>query len=697
MGFADIDTKTSLNLGVFLSVVVKDRSDGNTATLYFSDGEDSSTQVDGTRHQWEGRVQKTWTIKKADQKIGTSRWNPPTASFTLRIDGAGDDLWTYADPTGGWQWLKGEAQVWLVDLDQAGTSGSRRQVKGTVESFVADPNALKLTIKGNSYRKRVDGRRMSTPSESFTEFIRPVYDASLGSGQGSHGELNGAITSTATTIDLKDVRFAFTTVDWESGMVAVIMTGTGGSGYVPAEACYIESGAGGPLIGGNPSGTITVSRGYAGTTPKAHADESTVWLLQQGNDPQYARDEAYEFVVPYIFGQSEGNKGIVVQVWPQVEIAGGGLLCWFSRGKTGPVGDSWLLDDTGDIETTPVLGTYNDFDDSIDPGNAGDWKTIEPHFLPCGSYCDAEIQHTFTPAWERNTSKAWFRVSGIRNPPNTAPLTTPIGIMRYLVTDETWAAGLTDAIDSGAVTSWDSGDWLDEYSGIDYFDNVTGIVPGIAEQDMPYLADVLCELCDVVNSDLFTRQGRWYPKYRDVAGTADRTIDESEPLKIRQWTNDTDYCNEIDAIVGQSILSQPKTSAVAGADPQEPEEVPYTAVVQSATDIDLDGEIISRTMSRQWWRFHMTRPWSISSSNTIQPVSSYWTTAHRRMLSLLSQQQLYIETELPSNFAWIEQGDTIAYDYEPYTTRLGQVREVTISRNGAAAPRVKLKSWHVNF
>jgi len=700
MAFADIAGKDQANLEVFVELTLTNTNTEATQTFYWSRGHVQTDKVDGTLRDWERRLEPNWSVLEPKPEIGSSRWAFPTAKFVLHLGDSNDDLWDYVYAP--WQWKRATANVYLVDMDQEYTSASVNGVRQKLTGIVREhsvtppqrddrgqmqPGSVSLQLIDRLYQMTIAGRRMSSVTQYFTDFVRPLYDFE----NGDDAELDGAINATQTTITLKNIMTGI--ARWTANRVAVIVSNTGGLGYEPVEAMWVES---------NDAGNdITVRRGYGGTTAQSHVDSSTVWLLENGIDNKFCRDEAYQHVVPFVFGETAANRGIVLPAWPQANddngASDGSLVFWYARGKYGAtLAKFWWLDDAGGMQDEGSPTNYNDYDNACRPASPAIWRYIEPHFKLCGSYVipTVEYKSLVLNNWSKDESKAWVRTNGVIDPGGSNPYDHAAGVLWYMATNTNWALGLSDIIHSDALTAWDTGAWITEYSGVDYWDHITVVVPGLGERSNPPAADFFAELCDVVNSDLFYREGQLYPKKRETAGSADHTYKCYDWLRARQYEEDRDYCNTLEVDHGQPVLSSPD-------DPNaiEPEEVPFDLRLHKATAVALDEEEIVRSISRKWCRFAMTRDYLAGDDNGDQVFSSYWRDAHRKLLTLLAQPQLWVEAWWPSSEAHLQQGETIEFDDSPYVTGDdGQIREVEIYQSGEREPiRVRSLSLHIDY
>jgi len=226
---------------------------------------------------------------------------------------------------------------------------------------------------------------------------------------------------------------------------------------------------------------------------------------------------------------------------------------------------------------------------------------------------------------------------------------------------------------------------------------VTGIIPAKGStEDPPYIMDVLHEQADVVNSDFFVRDGLVYPTRRGAATTADYTIDSTDFSaggKARMLKDpQTIYCNVLKAECGQAVLSHPSTTLN-----EPPVNVPYTSILQNHAEIGRRGRR-EATALRKWWRFHFSEAWTqYNNDDDGSAHLEYWEAAHQDMLDQRAQPQIWMEAKLSPRFLTIEQGETIAFDCAPFTTRKGQVRAVKIQGGQGKPITVTVRSWHISF
>ncbi|MBT7101172.1 hypothetical protein HN937_27590, partial [Candidatus Poribacteria bacterium] len=214
----------------------------------------------------------------------------------------------------------------------------------------------------------------------------------------------------------------------------------------------------------------------------------------------------------------------------------------------------------------------------------------------------------------------------------------------------------------------------------------------------PNLMDALQELADVVNSDMWVREGLIYPKRRKVAATADATVDDSDfvinsnPMQLKD--PQTIYCNVYRALYSADVLSRPTL-----ADDMPPVQIPMGITLIDHDEVKANNSVSTEVdVSRTWWRQHLTASW-IQQQKTAQQNSHLadWTAGNEVQFDQRSQSQVWMESTLSHRFAWLEQGDTIAYDVDPYTSRLGQIRDIRISGGDGKPVTMKVRSWHINF
>ena len=705
MAFSDIANELGpLSLRFFVAINVYNRTADTTTTLYFSDGQEPHTEdIDGALRAWDGRVGR-WTITKPNQKWGTSRWAHPTATFELWFGDANDALWDNVGTSKDWEGQG--ATVYLAAYNSSGLVGVRTQIIGKTTDAAGGQQTEafgSITIAGNCPDLPVAARDLTLSNEFFTGFVNPrVFN--------DYGVLINGASAQASTVTLS--------VDnaqghWESGQVAMVADGKSGVGFGPQEAMYI-SGKNGAF--GSAVVNLSVARAYAGTSASSHPSGQTVWLLDNGMSTNYAPTDSFDTVLPYVFGTTADQRGIVLPVWPSwvyPDSGGSFFAMYWTRGIAGNVAEAWRFIKTSGALTSNWTNfggaNINEFDDvtsSISPGppsaTPSSFNNIEPHFLPAGSYCTVSngagggVEAT---GWDRENDKVWIRTRGIKSP-GGSPYVSPPGIALYLAADTTWGNGLAAPFHNPTIQTWNTGDWVDEYTGVDYFDQIAGSVPEFrkANETIPNLADALHELCDIVNSDLFVLNGKWRPKRRKIANTADVTIGPEDlipKLKLNQINGANEYANELRARYAQTVWTEPDLTA---GDETPPEPIPWEMTIRNDAEITRRGGLVtSKTITRKWWRFNMTADWSIGTTQNSRRHLRMWNRAHEVQLSQRAQPQVWIEAPLPARFAYVEQGDTAQYDVSPFTNRKGQVREVRITGGGGRTASVLAKSLHIEF
>lgn|GEM_PF-2505276 len=700
MAFSALADKAITNVGVFVSVDVLDTSTGTTTTLYFSDGQRPAADWvgDGTVREWDGKI-RGWEIVKPNQKLGTARHAHATMRLSLWVSGYDDDLWDYLTPDHQWERIDEGVNAWLVDLDQSPGSGSRRQFIGMVGSEpdnIMPDSAFTVDGVGGWYNTRVPTRRLATPDGGWTEYGEARNRA--------YASISGAVTAAQTHINLSSVG-GFGNVT--AGDVMVLMDGTGASGPpIPREACYLS----GINTDGANASSVDVRRGYGFTSATSHIDRQTAWFSKNGISDPYTKASAYEQQLGFVFGYMSAYRGIVMPMVPYT-LQDDHYLFYWTRGSGGTASRSWLFQhDEFWRNIGAENSSFNDYGDSYKFDSAilgtGD-ENCEPHWQLAGTYFRTSGQsatsghgpHTGS-GWNSEAWDVYARVPGIKNPNNGIYSAAP-GIARYLATNSRWACGITSAFHVSAMSNWNAGGWFDEFAGLTYPFRIAGNVPAFDNtEEPPKLADVIAELCDITNSDLFYRGGQWYPKRRTVAATSTATITRSDVIghiEMSRGSRHKDYINELVAETAQSVLSEPGTKAT-----DVPAPVPYKSVLQDDDEINnlggyIDGKV-SLTISRKWWRFDLSADWKISNTKRQQRHLQWWRAAHAKQLDHRAQAQVWTVTKLPARYLWLEQGDTIEFDDVPgITTRKGQIRDIRITGGQDQPVTLKVRSWHINF
>jgi len=428
-----------------------------------------------------------------------------------------------------------------------------------------------------------------------------------------------------------------------------------------------------------------------------------VWTCWNGTQDEYTQANGYGAQLGYVFGRAASKRGIVIPAIPFC-IQDNKFNLYFTRGYAQDVLRAWWYSGGGFSEeySAVEIDTYDDVRSSYKPASAtgaGNNQNVQPHYLPAGTYARTDAA---AGGWESETDKLWLRVGGILNP-TSAPYSAPPGIAMFLAQNSNWGCDISSAFHASSISAWNAGGWDDEFAGVNYFKRIAGQVPefGKQTQEQPKISDVLAELCDLVNSDLFYKDGRWFPKRRAVAATATATIGQSDVIgkvsSTRGGFKHPDYANELVPGYNQSVLSEPKT----GTD-EVPVSIPWEPVIRDWDEILRRGGIlsgkISRDVKREWWRFDMAQDWEIGNSGRQKKHLQYWITAHKEQLDHRAQPQLWVEATLPARYLWLEQGDTIEYDgFDHVTSRKGQIREIRINLDMGKPVTLTVKSWHINF
>ena len=691
MAFSALTTNYgALSIGVFVRVVATNVSSGVTQTLYFSDGEHPATDwVDIGAVNWLGKIRGDWTITKPDQKIGQSGWTHPTASFDIWLGGAEDDLWDYLGVN--WEWDNGTADVWLVDLSQTPGSGYRKQIQGNVRKGPEDLElfkSFKLDIVGNHYKERILATQLAAPTATGTGFVRPREQA-----QGNHVKTSAAVAAADTTITLSTMNASY-----RRGRVVILSTSP--------EMIWIGSVVGNTLA--------FLRRGYGGTSALSYTAGASAHCYKNGTNGALAPDTAREQTLPYVFGKGAQNRGIVLEIWPsdyEGTLGGsatGDIEAWVARGKLDHNGIAWWSTDAGaNVQAVGSAGSalrYNDFDNPnpaaayVHLGRPG--RPANP--IPAGTYVTFVNNADFGGGtFTSESDRLWIRCAGVSAGAG-GPIRWPTGTTNYLLTNANWSFGYTlsnvvySVSGDTRISGPNTGKWADEYTE-DYWSEITGIVPEKGSTgDIPFIMDVLHEQADLVNSDFFVREGLLYPTRRGAAATADYTIDSTDFSaggKARMLKDpQTIYCNVLKAECGQAVLSHPSTTLN-----EPPVNVPYTSILQNHAEIGRRGRR-EATALRKWWRFHFSEAWTqYNNDDDGSAHLEYWEAAHQDMLDQRAQPQIWMEAKLSPRFLPVEQGETIAYDTAPFTTRKGQVRAVKIQGGQGKPITVTVRSWHISF
>lgn len=626
--------------------------------ILMSDGEFVGDWVDGTERAWEGRIVGTSTLHFPRQKLRSAKWSPPTCSFSIKLGDRDDDFWDYLDPT-VYTWDGSSATVYLVDADQGDAAGAEVFLFGIVKGGPRGAklnSTLRITLV-DQHNITLPCNQYSMPSETRTGFVAPA--AQDGGGQ----VLDGAITAAATTITI-----AVTTGEWIAGRVVVCED----------EAMYIVSKNGNDLV---------VTRGYAGTIAFSHANGLTVRCYRNGPHAGLVEQlptGGYDTVLQYVFGQSGMNRGPCIPVWPMAfEDSGltGNFEWWFTRGKVAIGQLDGLWDNIGGLITSHVIDGDWPWNDLDNPNSGGTGAHRTPNILLAGSYIDIRATGYIPDA-------AWIRSNGIDDGGGNV-LRYPCGIADYLATDTTWACGFTSPFYGNRITAWNAGDWADEYSGVDYWDDIQGVCPSPGSREAPGLMDSLHDLGRLVGSAWTTREGLLYPHRLYIASGAstDLTVtpdymDEGAVPEV-MFDPDGDMCNVLDMSVSQDVLNDPDP---AGANEYDPEAIPFKVTVQDSAAIVLRGDEVRGEMVTKYFWIRADLGWVYKEFSAFTDQTQHLKTmelAADDHLLVRSQEQIYMRAKLSHRaLSSAHVGKIITYDYPPYTSTQGLIREVKITVGG---------------
>jgi hypothetical protein len=697
VAFADIADTTATNLQLFAVVDVYDRDSDTTTTLYLSEGDTHTDQVDGTVRDWDGRIDG-WKQTDSDQKIGTSRWAHPNASITVylgnQVGDAADDLWDYL--TDDHVWYRQSFTLYLVDMSQAWTStsvnGSRIIHRGKISarpSNLREGAHFSLRSEGNLWRERIPLRKTSIASKWRCGFVQPVLWTGLNS------QLTANVNATQTTFTVSG------TGDMYAGQVCMVCdAGTGNND----ELLFVES-----VVGL----TFEAVRGYQGSTASAHSIDDWCYNMAPGPAQGSPTDGASEQVIPIVQGRGLADRGIhdltSYLLSRQYRTVAGAIEAWASSAKGPVVMETW--DNEGGVisSLTPGnAGTFNDWDDVGgfalpwgDPILSGTSYHLDPHPIPTGTYFYSGVGPS---AYKAGTINVWARISGITRDDSEGGtlVQSPAGTVKFLIENAYAGLGLTlaDEVDDDRIDGWNSGDWADEYSE-NYWTEVACVLPAFGASDAPYTMDAIQEACDLVNSDCFVSGGKLYPKRRTVAATADLTVEDyhlagNRPTRLDD-PQDT-YCNVLTPKWSQPLWSEP-----SGND--DPVSIPMESIIGDDDEIALVGEVFEKKLSRAWFYMNLQQDWiqqtTPAASLQTQHLNT-WNVVHQEQLAMRAQPQIYIRATVQENCTWLQQGHTVDFNVPGITTAKGQVRQVERSRpssgNGPRRPiRTEIESWHISF
>ena len=700
MAFADIADTTSTNLQLFAVVNVYDRDTDTTTTLYWSEGDTHTDQVDGTVRDWEGRIDG-WKQADHDQKIGTSRYAHPSASIRVylgnQVGDEADGLWDYL--TDDHQWEGQPLKLYLVDMSQAGGAGAELIFHGKVGPRPADLREgefFSLRGIGRHQGARLPNQSLSMASEWRCAFLQPLVWST------SNSQLGAGVNATATTW----VTNLLGANGINPGMVVACCDAGTGDNF---ELAWVEE-----VPAAN---QLTVKRGYMGTTAVGHAQNDWVYALLPGPLGSAIADKAAGLVIPLIVGSGDAGKGVypytdyvAARGWRTLGV-GHSVEVWISSG-VGPKAQEYWYESSGSITVDAAPTTYNDISgaygaNAINHGDAipalAENVHLEPNPIPSGTYVEGEgIQSHM-----HSQIQYWVRVRGLtrENTQAGTVITSVAEIIKYVMQTPTWGLGYTlaDVVDDDRIDGWDSGDFPDEYAEA-WWNEIAGAFPAFGATSSPYALDVLQEFCDLVNADMFVRGGKLYPKRRTVAATADLTVEDyhlvgSRPVHI----NDPHgaYCNVFRAAGTPDLMSEPDE-----VNNNVPITIPYESIIGDDDEIDRYGDIVETRISRLWARMELATQWDMTQ---VMPAGAqqtrhleYWEAVHQEQLAMRAQPQIYIRATVQENCTWLQQGHTVEFNVPGITTAKGQVRQVERSRpasgNGPRRPiRTEIESWHISF
>jgi len=668
MAFADLLTNYgALSIGLFVRVTVENVSDGSTQTFRWTDAQTAAGDWvgEGSVEEWDGRIRGQWTVEKIAPKINEPKWTHPRCKFKVAIGGSDDAIWDYLGDD--WLWPGASADVWLVDMGQAAGSGYRKQVSGAVRNDVIDASLYSefgLEIVGNYYNYNVQlpGNQVARSTRwGSAGFIQPAR----ANADGTLSSIGSAIGSADTLIKLSQTMM---TPGYKDGDVAVINS----------EVVFIKSAA---VSGG--AEYWDVVRGYLDSTEDAHAANSLLYVFRGDPHAGMTLTDRYDKIVPFVFGQTGVNRGIVVKANTLAKTQGyasGWNECWYARGKcsatVGYVNSGGVWDARSGVN-------MSNYDDIANPWNGvgpTSWGGhFVPHILPVGSYITLGQKVS-----------GYVRCHGAYSGADL--LRYPDGIAKYLMENSGWALGETSAVNTSQVQGVNSGGWAGEFTE-DYWDHISGIVPKQDATEPARAMDVIQELADIVNSDMFTREGTLTPKRRTAPGTATYTIDDADvvgahPKRIKPKQDL--YCNDLTAEYDQPVYLQP---VLGGSD--APDQATFNSRFRDKADIASRGAITAK-VNRKWWRFHLAAVFPVAGDGTASFVK-WWEDAHAELFEMRNQPQIWMEASLSPRFLPMEQGEAIDFDTAQTTDRVGQIRDIVIKGGGGKAPDLTARSWHIDF
>jgi hypothetical protein len=682
--FDDIADRTVVNVGVFATVDVYNTSTETSTTLYLSLGSVPTRKVDGTMRQWEGWLESV-TVTVPTQTPGTSKWAYPNATLTLSGGGptGTPGWWAYQSPT--YEWQGGDVKIFAVDLASTYVSSINNGVRCLFEGIV-DSGPQKATIGktftiravGPCFKVELPNTRWCRPSPTSTDFVCPPNEDEGVTILAGHG------------IDSDDIQIyldSATLASWHVGRVA----------YCGSEVMLILS------SGTDGTGDyITVTRGYNGTTPAAHAAGADIYVHVNTTLPIAFPPDRQAHFLPFVFGPYVENRGQIVRAFPSVQSAGadfgtGFWLVYFTRGRVATDGAerAWQWDDS--LSRTnqwnyASLGTdtYNDLNH---PFISGSQTYHSPHFNLQGSYLTA-FGVIWWDASTPDTDQLWVMTEGIRDSGGTV-LKEPYYIFDYLAEDTDWGCGLTSAFFPGALTAWETA-----LSGTSFYDQICGVVPAYSDTEQVHLADALYELADLCDSDLFVRGNsinvRWYPQRRQNPNEADHTVTAIDILEEPTYLRDpyNQRCTRLVARYTGEVWSE---GSDFSADDYVPLQMLYESTHATATQAEISrlGRI-TRSVSRRWWRMNLSDDWVRDVGETAGDqlgLLDYWVEANALLYTKLNEPQVWTEVKLGPNWLHVHQGETIEYDIDGITTTHGQIRNL-VYRFDQSGSTVTVRCWH---
>ena len=708
MAFSDIKDDTATTIQLFVTVDVYDVDTETTTTLRWSEGEVTTNKVDGTIRDWEGRVDG-WEIDHPDPPIGGGAWPHNNASLQVWIgSNAGDNADTIWDSlTDDHVWDKGAVTITLVDMTQDDGDGARDELIGEVSYFARrlQPNSfVQLECEGLLHQVRCPNPTVNPAGKNGCTFVQPVVNNSSGA------DLDGAVNDSTTTFSMSGVQ------GFEVGMVCLV--------HDSDELVRIEN-----IVGND----LTVKRGYNGTTATAHADADWVYGMLPGANTVAQSSPIENLVLPFVFSRGSQDKGCHdVTAYglgrsrsnynDATAPGGGSAIEWYvGAGPSLSVVQTWSLlnDGTSIQDNTVSISTYNDWDNGATGvagtklvagaaiGASNDYH-LDPHPVPSGTYFQAiPFYHTFSPTlqWEAGKCRQWVLLQGLTDDgtPGGNPHRYPGGIMQAIIVNANWGLNLTlaDYVYTDRITGWNTGDWQDEYSE-SWAEVIEGVVPAFGATEAPFVVDVFQELCDLVNADLFVREGLFYPTRRAVAGTADLTVEADHlaggawPVRVRDPQGI--YCNQLIVDFGQDLLTE-----AHDADDLQPTKIPYTLTIDDYPEQTARGSVVSKRLTRQWFRMWLSNTYPIHDNSAhALDFLEHWDDSQQEQFDHRSQPQVWMESDLCESCAFLQQGETVDYNITGITTTKGQVRGIRKSRpasqDGIRQPMiVTVRSWHITF